>query len=54
MSSNPDIIRVMQVPLRQPEQQQPKKVINIKQMNEDELKQLKKEDPFLYYSLYQP
>ena len=52
MSSNSDIIiRVMQVPLRQPEQQQPKKVINIKQLNEDELKLLKKQDPFLYYSI---
>ena len=50
MSSNSDIISVMQVPtIRHPEQQP--KVINVKQLNKDELKQLKKEDPFLYYSI---
>ena len=48
-NSNSDIIRVMQVPtIRQ--QQQPK-VINVKELNEDELKLLKKQDPFLYYSI---
>ena len=51
MSSNSDILGVMQVPtIRHPEQQQPK-VINVKQLNEDELKLLKKLDPFLYYSI---
>ena len=50
MSSKSDIICVMQVPtIRQPQQQT--KEINVKQLNEDELKLLKKQDPFLYYSI---
>ena len=41
----------MQVPtIRPPKQQQPK-VINVNHLNEDELKLLKKQDPFLYYSI---
>ena len=50
-SSNSDIVCVMQVPtIRPPKQQQPK-VINVNHLNEDELKLLKKQDPFLYYSI---
>ena len=50
-SSNPDIVRVMQVPTIRPPQQQQPKVINVDHLNEDELKLLKKQDPFLYYSI---
>ena len=49
-NSNSDIISVMQVSTIRHPQQQPK-VINVKQLNEDELIQLKKQDPFLYYSI---
>ena len=50
-SSNSDIVRVMQVPtIRPPKEQQPK-VINVNQLNEVELKRIKKQDPFLYYSI---
>ena len=49
--SNSDIVRVMQVPtIRPPQKQQPKKII-VNLLNEDELKLLKKRDPFLYYSI---
>ena len=50
MSSNPDIVHVMQVPTIRHPQKEPK-VINVNQLNEDELKLLKKQDPFLYYSI---
>ena len=50
MSSKSDIICVMQVPtIRQPQQQT--KEINVKQLSEDDLKLLQKQDPFLYYSI---
>ena len=49
-SSNPDIVHVMQVPTIRHPQKQPK-VINVNHLNEDELKLLKKHDPFLYYSI---
>ena len=49
--SDSDIVRVMQVPtIRPPQKQQPKKII-VDLLNEDELILLKKQDPFLYYSI---
>ncbi len=50
MSNNSDMIRVIQVPTIRHQQKQPK-VINTKKLDEDELKLLEKEDPFLYYSI---
>ena len=52
-SNDSDIICVMRVPTIQEEPQcQPKvKEINVNHLNEDDLKKLKTQDPFLYYSI---
>ena len=52
-SNDSDIIRVMHVPtIKEEPQCQPKVTeINVNQLNEDDLKKIKTQDPFLYYSI---
>ena len=48
-----DVLEIYIVPTKGPsdEEEEPKKIIDTKYLSEDDLKTLKKQDPFLYYSI---